>query len=71
MDKFVQAYASTPVLRESLLDDNAAGQLDDSRQSELVQAVGTSASGAALPAIPRFELPNVHNVRLLVVFICG
>ena len=63
MDKFVQAYASTPLLRDD------ADQLDT--QSELAQAIGTSASGAALPAIPRFEIPNVHNVRIaLLLGIC-
>lgn len=57
MDKFVSAYASTPVLRD--FDDG-----DDAARTELQQlrGVGTSASAAA---IPRFELPNVHNVRLL------
>lgn len=57
MDKFVQAYASTPLLGRFSDADN------DSEQDGFM-AAASSSSGGYHAAIPQFQLPNVNNVRM-------
>jgi len=51
MDRFVQAYASTPLMRDDYEEE-------ERQHLETLQLAGSS---RGIPAIPRFELPNVNN----------
>ena len=54
MDRFVQAYASTPLMRNDYEEE-------ERQHLETLQLAGSS---RGIPAIPRFELPNVNNVSI-------
>lgn len=61
MDRFVQAYASTPLMRDDYEEE-------ERQHLETLQLAGSS---RGIPAIPRFELPNVNNVSFAIVLCCA